>query len=254
MELLDKLMENLFTLMIIETRIAAVFSMLFFLNKEWVPPKISLIFSLILSLFIIQTMPIDLSLRFNNFGDTVILLIQQFFLGIATGIIVNIFVECFMGFGQIISLQAGLGFSTLYIPGMGNITSLANFFFILSILIFFQLNGHLVFIKMLINSILTLPKITSLNENLIKEIILFFSTVFKGALMLSVAIVFVLMLSNFTLALVTKFTAQLNIFSIGINITLILCFLIIYLTFDFIIENGEILCNEILLFIKNLLK
>ncbi|KGP63707.1 hypothetical protein EP47_04915 [Legionella norrlandica] len=71
--------------------------------------------------------------------------------------------------------------------------------------------------------------------------------------MLSIALIFVLMVTNFTLALVTKFTAQLNLFSIGINISLILVFLILYLSFDIIVENGEILCNELLFFLKNIL-
>lgn len=251
LELISQFTNNILSLLVIETRIASTFSILFFLRKGWIPTRIILMFSLVITYFVMQSTVIDIP---AHYLEIILQLMQQFFLGLITGILINFFAECFIGFGQIISLQAGLGFATLYIPGIGNLTSLANFFFIISLIIFFQLNGHLIFIKMLINSFTHLPQINIFNPNLLEEILLYASIIFKGTVMLSIAVVFALMITNFTLALVTKFTAQLNLFSIGINIALILIFFMLYLSFDIIIENGEILCNDLLLFLKSVLK
>ncbi|KGP63708.1 hypothetical protein EP47_04920 [Legionella norrlandica] len=168
-ELLSQFTENILTFLVIETRIASTFGILFFLRKEWISPRISLAFSLVLTFFIMQIAPIHFKASPTYLIETISLLLQQFFLGFTTGILINFFMECFIGFGQMVSLQAGLGFSTLYIPGIGSLTSLANFFFLLSVLIFFQLNGHLVFINMLTTSIEMLPKLNPLDQYMIKK-------------------------------------------------------------------------------------
>lgn len=241
---------NLF--LVIETRIASTFMVLFFLRRDWVPVRVLLGLSMVLSYFILNIIDLSLLQTINNLPKLIIGMVSQFVLGVITGIILNIFAEFFVGFGQIISMQSGLGFVNFYVPRVGNISPLTQFFILLAIVIFFELNGHLVLIKTIVQSFKVMPVIPKFNGQILFKILSYSAVLFQGMVMLSLSVIFSIMLANITLAILTKFTPQLNIFSIGINISMLLCFFILYISFDFIVENGTILCNQLLSYVSKI--
>lgn len=107
---------------------------------------------------------------------------------------------------------------------------------------------------MLVESFTLIPSVPVFKTQSLMHLLNYTSILFKGIVMLSLSVIFALLLTNFTLALLTKFAPQLNLFSIGINISLLLCLLILYLGFDILVENGSVLCNELLFFIKKILQ
>lgn len=251
--LLEKLSNHISLFLVIETRIAASFMIIFFFRREWCPPGIVICLSLLLGYFVLNSMGDSLLFALDTFYNIMAALVNQFFLGIFTGLIINLFVEFFIGFGQVISMQIGLGFVNFFVPRVGTITPLTQFFILLSTVIFLELNAHLVLIKMILKTFLTIPVLPSLNGQLIFKLLDYTSFLFQGIVMLSLAIMFSIMVANITLGLLTKFSPQINIFSVGINIVLLLCFFILYVSFDSIVENGNILCNDLLLFIRQFL-
>lgn len=252
--LIDSLSRNLVLFLALEARFSATFMLAFFLRREWLPPRILLSLSMVLSLFVMHDSTVASQILITNFPQLLAALVSQLILGALTGIIINFFAEFFIGFGQTVSMQAGLGFVNLYIPRVGNITPLSNFFLLLAILIFFEMNAHLVLIKMLVESFTLIPSVPVFKTQSLMHLLNYTSILFKGIVMLSLSVIFALLLTNFTLALLTKFAPQLNLFSIGINISLLLCLLILYLGFDILVENGSVLCNELLFFIKKILQ
>lgn len=240
------LSDNLFLLPILFSRFMATFLSLSFLRREFVPLKFSLFLSLVLSLFILSYGLLNLESRNAFLRQSYFVLAEEVFLGLITGVIISLFFDIFIGLGQIISVQGGLSFVTLYLPKMGSISALSNFFFISSILIFLQLNGHLIVLKMLFDSYQRPPLLShGWNADMLKEVLIFAKIIFSASLMLALAILVSLLISNITIAVMTKFSPQMNIFSIGINISLIICFFFAYLFFDAILEHGRILLNEI---------
>lgn len=240
--------------LIVQARITALFASLFFLRKEYVPARIIIGLSVTLSIFIMITGHLaytGIQTSDSTFIELLPNLLTQIFLGLITGLTINLFSEIFLGLGQLASMQAGLGFVNFYIPKVGTVTPLTHFYLILSAIIFFELNGHLVLIKMLINSLrVTAHGIHTFDLAGIKQILLFSKIIFSGALMLSLSLTISVMLSNITLAFMTKFAPQLNIFSIGINISLIICYFAAYVSFDLLIEHGSVLLNEIFIVMR----
>lgn len=242
--------------LIIETRVAALFTSLFFLRKDYIPMRILLALSVVITIFVMSTGPL------GDFGVVGVepsflqllpQLLMQIFLGMMTGLMINFFSEVFLGLGQIASMQAGLGFVNFYVPKVGSVTPLTNFFVMTATIIFFELNGHLVLIKMLVSSL----RLSSLHAQkfdieLIKQVLIFSKIIFSGALMLSLSMTIAILLSNMTLAIMTKFSPQVNIFSIGINVSLIICYFAAYISFDLIVEHGNTLLNEILTAAENM--
>jgi flagellar biosynthesis protein FliR len=60
---------------------------------------------------------------------------MQIFVGFVAGLILNIVFDVFLGVGQIVSTQIGLGLASLIDPRLGSITSLAHFYMITASLI-----------------------------------------------------------------------------------------------------------------------
>jgi|GEM_PF-2155722 len=246
-------MGSLFFLLL--ARFAATFASITFFRREFLPARITVLLCIVLSLFVVMYDILGQNIPTFTDGTLFINLGLQIALGLLTGFILNLFVDVFLALGQIISIQSGLGFVNLFVPRVGSITPLSQFFFITATLIFFELNGHLLLVKMIIDSVKTqLIGIHRIDMDVLRQVILYTKIIFSGALMLSLAIVIALLVSNITLAVMTKFSPQLNIFSIGITISLIIGFFMLYLCFDAICENGRILLNDILIFCHFMMK
>ncbi|MFI4918022.1 MAG: flagellar biosynthetic protein FliR [Legionellales bacterium] len=235
---------------IVQARIAALFTSLFFLRKEYVPGRLLVGISFVLSVFIMNTSSLSHFVAITNIDPTLVhllpTLLLQAGLGMITGLMINFFAEIFLGLGQLASMQAGLGFVNFYIPKVGSVTPLTNFYVIMATIIFFELNGHLILIKMIVDSMQVMPNPAhAFNIELMKQTLLFAKIIFSGSLMLALSMTIAILLSNFTLAFMTKFSPQLNVFSIGINISLLICYFAAYVSFDLIIEHGSSLLQEI---------
>ena len=232
---------------VIMARLSTTFTTLTVFRKEMVPAKMSIILSMVLALFVLLTGRIDGANLNMSYPLLISSLMAQLFLGFITGFIINLFIEVFLALGQIVSVQSGLGFVSLFVPKVGTITPLSNFFIIMATLLFFELNGHLVLIKMIIDSFQSdFISLDRINVSGLNQLLLFSKIIFSGSLMFSLSVTIALLVSNITIAVMTKFAQQLNIFAIGINISLIVCLFVVYISFDAILENGTILLNEVL--------
>lgn len=252
-ELIQTMGRQLPQFFIVEARIAALFTSLFFLRKEYIPSRILLGLSVILSIFVMITGQLNRIDVEPNFLALLPELLIQIALGLIMGLMINFFAEIFLGLGQIASMQAGLGFVNFYVPKIGSITPLTQFFVMTATIIFLELNGHLVLIKMLVTSLqLPSPYTAGFDIELLKQVVLFSKIIFSGSLMLSLSMTIAILLSNVTLAIMTKFSPQVNIFSIGINVSLIICYFAAYISFDLIVEHGTTLLNEILEAVKQM--
>lgn len=243
--ILSLLSEQFLLFLILITRFTVTFSTLSFFRKEMVPVKITILFSIALTLFLLVYGVLgEQSIKITSERVFLDLMVQAF-LGFLTGFILNVFIDIFLALGQIVSVQSGLGFVNLFIPKVGTITPLSQFFFIVATLIFFELNGHLILIKMIVDSFkMHLLDVKSINLDVVKEVIQFVKIIFSGSLMLSLSLLIAVLIANITIATMTKFSPQLNIFSIGITISLIISFFMLYIGFDAILANGRILLND----------
>jgi flagellar biosynthetic protein FliR len=175
----------------------------------------------------------------------------QVFIGFLAGMILNIVFEVFLAIGQIISSQIGLGMASLYDPRFGSITTLSHFYMMVTTIIFLLLNGHLFIIQTIMSSFDVLPvDKTMLPQSLMSAVLSYSGTIFSGSIMLSITIIITILLTNTALAVMTKFAPQFNIFSVGINMTLIIGLITIYITFNMFIKEGNSILVESLNYLQ----
>lgn len=246
---------NIVGFVMIMTRISVLFATFSVFKHEIVTPRIVLALSVILSFYALTLAPQSIGEMELYSVAAFKLMIMQMLLGVIGGIILNIVFEMFLVLGQLVSTQTGLSMAGLIDQRFGYITSLSNFYIITATFLFFYLNGHLFVIEAIINSFYQIPLIAvNLNQSLLQEILNFSSIIFVGGVKLSITITIVLLITNISIAVVTKFAPQVNLFSIGINIELIVGLITVYLTYHLITSYSQNLLIDCLHFFAHYLR
>ena len=225
---------------LINTRIMAFFTSLIVFKREMITLRVLVALSTILSLYVFTLIDHNL-LQVDMFSILMVkTMFMEFIVGFSAGLILNFIFEAFIVSGQFISTQIGLSIASLIDNRLGFITPLTEFYFIVATLLFFLLNGHLFVIKMLISSYQAYPLFSSQHTDHIFNIVFTFSrTMFSEAIALSITLTAIILLCNLTLAILSKLAPQFNLFSIGINIELLLGLFVIYLTFTLFASHSQ---------------
>jgi flagellar biosynthetic protein FliR len=107
---------------------------------------------------------------------------------------------------------------------------ISQIYMISTTLLFLSLDGHLLLIQLLVDSFKSLPIGESLTSNDIWAIISWSGHMFSDGLLLSMPVIISLLLVNVIFGVASKSAPQLQIFSVGFPITLMLGILLIWLT------------------------
>lgn len=225
--------------LVVLSRISALFSVFVIFRSDYVNARILLALSALLSLFVLLFDP-QVSATSGNFSTEMIFTcIFQFFLGFFAGLILNIVFEIFQVAGQLISTQIGLSIDSLFDPRLGTITSLTRFYYIAVTLTFLLMNGHLMLLKTMLSSFAAFPiGAFYVPKQLLNEVVQYSAVMFTGGIGISLTIVLSMLLVNISLAIMTRFAPQFNVFSVGTNLSLVIGAFMIYLTFHFFHEKA----------------
>lgn len=170
----------------------------------------------------------------------------QVLIGLTTGFIMQLVFSAVIFAGQSVALGMGLGFASMIDPQNGQqVPVVAQFYVIATTLIFLSLDGHLVLIKMLLDSFKSLPiGMTGISQTDIWTIVSWSSRMLAGGMLLAFPITTSLLLVNMGFGVAARAAPQLNIFSAGFPITLLLGMLLIWLTLPNVLEQfGDILTD-----------
>lgn len=232
------------------TRISAFLSTFILFRRDSITLRITISLSAILAVYVVLIDPTKQASTDVLSIPIFIQMLYQVFIGFISALILNIIFEVFVALGQIIATEIGLSIASLMDPRFGGITSLTHFYVITTSLIFLLLNGHLFALKAIVDSFVALPLYhTFVPKTLITDILTYSSIIFSSSVLLSITIIMTVLLTNISLAVMTKFAPQFNLFSIGINITLIIGLFSLYLTFDVLVEKTMVLIQEGLQFL-----
>ncbi len=171
--------------------------------------------------------------------------IHQVLIGLAMGFVLLLTLGALTIAGEVISMSMGLGFASMVDPTNGvNVPVLSQFFLIMGTLLFLALGGHLMIIQLVVNSFQSLP---ISGEGIEREsfwiIIKFASQMFIGAAWIALPALVSILVISLTMGVMTRAAPQLNIFSVGFPVTMLVGFIIIMLVMPTILPRF----NQILL-------
>lgn len=187
--------------------------------------------------------------------EAFIILLQQILIGVVMGFILQMVFAALIFGGQVIAYSMGLGFASMLDPQNGvQVPVISQFYLILATLLFLVLNGHLVLIEMLAQSFHTFPvAMTGISQNGLSEIIGWASRMFNAGLLMALPVVAALLLVNLGLGVIGRAAPQLNIFAVGFPMSILIGFMLLWITLPDVMSNFAELLEEGLALIQHLL-
>jgi flagellar biosynthetic protein FliR len=236
-------------------RISAMFVSVPLFSLQSVPARTRLILALTVTIVIVPVLPAYQTVEMFSYAGFMVAL-AQVLIGLTTGFILQLAFSALLFAGQGVALSMGLGFASMVDPQNGQqVPVIAQFYVMVCTLVFLSLDGHLVLIKMLLDSFTSLPiGLDSLSKTDLWEILMFSSRIFSGGLLLTMPIIVSLLLANIFLAVATRAAPQLNIFSVGFPVTLMLGMVLVWITLPSVTEQFAGILTETYGFIEKLLR
>lgn len=197
-------------------------------SSKMLPSRIKIFFAFALSWVCATFIPAELSLiNFN--GMYLVYLVQELFFGLLMGFVLQLVFQVFVLGGQIISMQAGLGFAVMVDPATkASVPLISQLYLMMTTLVFLSLNGHLALLEALIESFTIMPiGQAGLDTSTLWNTITFSGWMFKEAVLVSIPATLSLLIVSLSFGIMTRVAPQLNIFSLGFPITLLMGMLIV---------------------------
>lgn len=200
------------------------------------PRRVRLAFGLALTLAIAPSVPPIPAIEPAS-GAGLLILAEQILIGVSMGMVMQMVFAAIGLAGELISMQMGLGFATMYDPMSTSQTVVTGeFIALLATLIFLGMDGHLTLIVTLADSFRAMPISTTLpSPGFLLNVIEWGRMVFAYGLLLAMPVLVTLIIVNIALAVLSRAAPQLNLMNIGFPITLIIGMLVLSESFSYLI-------------------
>lgn len=174
-------------------------------------------------------------------GEGVQLIIEQFLIGVAMGVSLQLVVAAIQLAGELIGVQMGFNFAGFFDPQTASQgTPIGAWLGLLALLIFLSINGHLLVLDALADSFRTMPMspdAVRLTEW--RRLALLGSELFRIGLYIALPVLGAMLVCNIALGLLARVAPQLNLLAIGFPVTLLVGFTILLSALPFILQYIE---------------
>jgi flagellar biosynthetic protein FliR len=147
------------------------------------------------------------------------------------GLILQVAVAAVVVAGQAISNSMGLSMAMMMDPNLGNVPTVAQFLVVMATLVFVGLGGHTLLLAIVAESFASLPVGTLvLVDQSWGQLLSWSSMIFLGAVLISLPVMVTLLFINIGIGVITRAAPSLNIFAVGLPVTIVIGFLVFLLS------------------------
>jgi flagellar biosynthetic protein FliR len=174
--------------------------------------------------------------------------VEQVVVGMLLGLSLQLVFAVYMIVGEVISTQMGMSMARYNDPmnGVSSSSILYQLYFILLVLLFFAIDGHLLTVSVLYQSFVYWPIGSGLSYLALNSLILAMAWVIAAAVLVALPIAFCMTLVQFCFGLLNRISPSMNLFSLGFPITILLGLACVLLTLPNIPESYQHLTRELL--------
>lgn len=236
-------------------RIAATFTAAPFFSARGIPMSFRLIMALAISVMIFPHLPPAPSglVLFSWAG--LMALGQQILIGLAMGFMLQMMFAAVTVAGEAIAMGMGLGFAVMMDPQSGvQVPVLAQYYLILTTLLFLVMGGHLAFLNVLFESFQLLPVGESLARAGIWQVVNWVAEMFAGGVLIALPVLLAILVVNLAFGVISRAAPQLNIFAVGFPVTLLIGMLLVVFNWPGQVNTIESLLDQVLLAIPEVLR
>ncbi|MCG8072366.1 MAG: flagellar biosynthetic protein FliR [Candidatus Thiodiazotropha taylori] len=200
-------------------------------SSRQVPARFRLVLMMMIAFLVAPTLP-EMPPADVLSHSGMIIMLQQLLIGIMMGFILQMVFGALVFGGQVIAYSMGLGFASMVDPANGvQVPVVSQFYLILATLLFLVFNGHLHAIELVADSFVTMPvAMDGISRNGLLDLVAWGSRLFAGGMIIALPIVGAMLMVNMGMGVVMRAAPQLNIFSVGFPITMLLGFALIWVS------------------------
>ena len=219
-------------------RIAAMLMAAPIFSVRQIPVRFRMMLAVLITLLVQPVLPPSPVVPVFS-SDALLIMLQQIAIGAALGFLMQMAFNALIFGGQVMAYSMGLGFANMMDPTNGvQVPVVAQFWLILAMLAFLLMNGHLVLISAVVDTFSVLPiAADGLGRAGLWELLSWASRMFAAGVLMALPVIIALLLINIGMGVVSRAAPQLNIFAIGFPITLMMGFVLIWLTLPQVMTN-----------------
>lgn len=163
-------------------------------------------------------------------AEGILISIQQVITGMAMGLSMRVVFIALEVAGQAIGQLMGLMMASMVDPTNGNqVPIIGQFYLLLATLLFLAVDGHLIMIRVLADSFISMPiSSRGISTSAAWEMVIWAGTILRTAVVIALPAIVSLLIVNLSFGVMTRSAPQLNIFAVGFPIMIILGVLIIF--------------------------
>ncbi|OYX79853.1 MAG: flagellar biosynthetic protein FliR [Bradyrhizobium sp. 35-63-5] len=232
-------------------RIGTMVMMMPGLGEVNMPSRVRLTIALILTAILLPAHQAAYTVDLNTLGPVILMLVQEIVIGAVLGLTARLAVSALQTAGSIVAQQMGLGFVTAVDPTQNQQGALVgNFLTVLGVTLVFATNlHHLVIIALNDSYAIFAPGQMPLVGDVAKHITAIVAGAFRIGIQLSAPFLVFGLLFNLGLGVLSRLMPQMQVFFIGLPLSILLGFLMLVLvigammgTFNGYLENvlGEL--------------
>jgi flagellar biosynthetic protein FliR len=192
------------------------------ISSRNLPPRFRLLLALAITVVVVPTLPVSPTIELFT-AQSYFLLIEQTLIGVALGFVSRLMLETFVVGAQIVAMQSGLGFASLVDPANGSsVPAMGQFFLMMTTLLFLSFDGHLIMLRLVVESFTSFPIGTSQSLNqMFFELVSWGKWVFAAALIMAIVSIASLLIVNIAFGVMTRAAPQINVFVVGFPLTMV---------------------------------
>ena len=219
------------TFMLVFARIGIMVMLLPGLGEMTVPSRVRLSIALLLAVVLLPLHRNEYQIDLRTFGPVTIMLAQEMFIGALLGFTVRLLISALQVAGSVVAQQLGLGFVTAVDPTQGQQSVIvANFLTMLALSLVFAADLHHLVIAALNDSYALfrpgeLPLLGDVAALTTRTV----ATAFRIGIQLSAPFIVFGLLFNVGLGVLSRLMPQMQVFFVGMPLSIIIGFLILVL-------------------------
>lgn len=211
-------------------RISALFLAAPILGTRMVPVRVRVMMAVTLTLLVAPLLP-DVPVVDVFSASGMLIVLQQLLIGVTMGFVLQMVFSALVMAGEQMAFSMGLGFASMVDPQNGvSVPVISQFLTIVATLLYLAMNGHGILIEVLVESFYSLPIAPlGLERDGFWTVIDWAGEMFVNAVRIALPVVASLMLIYLALGVMTRAAPQLNIFSVGFPLTMLMGFVTLFL-------------------------
>ncbi len=161
-------------------------------------------------------------------AEIILCIASEMLMGLILAITIRMFLAASEMAGQFMSFQMGFSMASAIDPQTGAQSNvLTQFIYIFTLLVFFSMDGHHIFIRIMANSFYSVPvNSISLKPSIANELIKSGTSMFVLGIKIAAPILVALFLSNLCLGIIARTVPQVNILMVGFPVNLSIGFVL----------------------------